>query len=65
MIDHMLHIEKKTTILLLQFAKKLQVDIFKIVPTGRSQKCIIKKTHSVHLSLLMRTGDFSSLFRRQ
>ena len=43
----MLHI-KKTNILLLQFAKKSHVDIFKITPTGISQKRIIKNKHTVH-----------------
>ena len=45
----MLHIEKNyyssSTI-----CKKSQVDIFKITPTGRSQKRIIKKKHSVDLT---------------
>ena len=49
----MLHIEKNyyssSTI-----CKKSQVDIFKITPTGRSQKRIIKKNpkrHSVYINL--------------
>ena len=44
----MLHIEKNI-LLLLQFAKKLQVDIFKITPTGRDQKQDNKKNKNLYV----------------